>query len=192
VIVRLQVDGRSALVELSDDRTTVTIDGQAYPVRIIDPDAARIELEIAGEKVTVEAWPRGLLDPPDPIAVNGERVEFSIEARSGPAIAESQLGTAPARTMGGAPAGPVPVARPVSPSSNEMPIAPPMPGKILEVRVGEGQRVGKGDILLVLEAMKMRNEIPSPVPGTVIKLAVQPGQNVRAREPMLYLVPDPS
>ena len=190
MIVRLQVDGRPALVELSEDRTTVTIDGHAYPVKTIDPDAARIELEIAGEKVTVEAWPRGLLDPPDRIAVNGERVEFSIEARSGLAIAESKLGTAPERTVGGVSPGPVP--RTTSPSSNEMPIAPPMPGKYLEVRVGEGQRVGKGDILLVLEAMKMRNEIPSPVSGTVVKLAVQPGQNVRAREPMLYLVPDPS
>lgn len=43
----------------------------------------------------------------------------------------------------------------------------PMPGNILSVKVSEGQSVNKGDVLMVLEAMKMENEIMAPVSGTV-------------------------
>jgi glutaconyl-CoA/methylmalonyl-CoA decarboxylase subunit gamma len=64
-----------------------------------------------------------------------------------------------------------------------------MPGKILEVRVREGDTVRKGDVLLRLEAMKMSNEIASPADGIVRGLRVAAGANVRAREPMFYIAP---
>ena len=54
----------------------------------------------------------------------------------------------------------------------------PMPGVIVEVRVEPGQEVAKGDILLILEAMKMQNEITAEVAGVVQKIHVTEGQAV--------------
>lgn len=54
----------------------------------------------------------------------------------------------------------------------------PMPGKILDVLVREGANVLRGEALVILEAMKMQNEIQSPVNGQVIKIHVKPNANV--------------
>ena len=53
-----------------------------------------------------------------------------------------------------------------------------MPGNVLDVRVSVGQKVKKGDILLILEAMKMENEINAPKDGTVAQVAVTKGATV--------------
>jgi glutaconyl-CoA/methylmalonyl-CoA decarboxylase subunit gamma len=57
-------------------------------------------------------------------------------------------------------------------------IRAPMPGKIIDVLVREGSQVQKGEPLVVLEAMKMQNEIMSPVNGTVIKVSARNNTNV--------------
>jgi len=54
----------------------------------------------------------------------------------------------------------------------------PMPGLIVEVRVEEGQKVARGDMLLVLEAMKMENIIKSPTNGQIKSIKVKKGENV--------------
>ena len=56
----------------------------------------------------------------------------------------------------------------------------PMPGTILKVNVANGQAVKKGDVLMILEAMKMENEILSPCDGTVASVAVQVSASVEA------------
>lgn len=53
-----------------------------------------------------------------------------------------------------------------------------MPGKIIRVLVAEGDQVVEGDVVCVLEAMKMENELKAPQPGLVRALHVQPGQDV--------------
>ncbi len=53
-----------------------------------------------------------------------------------------------------------------------------IPGLILEIRVEEGQEVVTGDILLVLEAMKMRNEIEAPISGKIKKIHIQVNQKI--------------
>ncbi len=63
----------------------------------------------------------------------------------------------------------------------------PMPGKILEVRVKEGDSVSEGDVLLILEAMKMENEIMAPVAGTVKAIYVSPGQMVETDDLLVIL-----
>ena len=68
-------------------------------------------------------------------------------------------------------------------------IKPPMPGKVVEVKVKEGQAVAEGDILLVLEAMKMQNDLKSPMAGTVRKVNVSDGTNVEATTVMIELEP---
>ena len=54
----------------------------------------------------------------------------------------------------------------------------PMPGKIIDVLVREGSTVLRGESLLILEAMKMQNEIQSPVNGTIRSISVKAGANV--------------
>ena len=59
-------------------------------------------------------------------------------------------------------------------------ITAPMPGTILKVNVANGQAVKKGDVLMVLEAMKMENEIMAPADGTVTSVNVNAGASVEA------------
>ncbi len=58
----------------------------------------------------------------------------------------------------------------------------PISGKIISVNVQEGSTVNEGDILCLLESMKMENPILAPVAGTVTKIALSPGQVVEACE----------
>ncbi len=159
----------------------MTIDGRTYPVTVVRTTATSVELEIAGERVVVDQWPEHFPEPPGPVDVNGERWPVTI-TRSADAG-----GATPVRR---AERGPTESVAPRAPAHGGAPIVPPMPGKVIEVRVREGDRVRKGDVLLVLEAMKMRNELTSPTDGVVRGLVVSAGANARAREPMLYVVPD--
>ncbi len=60
-----------------------------------------------------------------------------------------------------------------------------MPGTVLEFKVKEGDAVKAGDVLLILEAMKMENEIPAPADGKVVSIAVGKGASVNAGDPLL-------
>ena len=62
-----------------------------------------------------------------------------------------------------------------------------MPGTILEVKVSAGQAVKKGDVICVLEAMKMENDIPAPCDGTVASINVQKGASVNAGDVLASL-----
>lgn len=86
-----------------------------------------------------------------------------------------------------APAAPVapvtPAAAPSAPAApvvagNGTQIKSPMPGAILKVNASQGQKVNEGDVLFILEAMKMENEIVASVSGTVSQILVTKGQTV--------------
>lgn len=64
----------------------------------------------------------------------------------------------------------------------------PMPGLIVAVRVEEGQKVAAGEVLLVLESMKMQNELRSPKDGRVSRMRVKPGDSVEQRQTLLSVV----
>ena len=64
----------------------------------------------------------------------------------------------------------------------------PMPGLVVAVPVTNGQKVLKGDVLLVLESMKMQNELRAPRPGTVSRIRVQAGDRVEKKETLLSVV----
>ena len=77
-----------------------------------------------------------------------------------------------------------PVAAPAAPAApaaaGATTVSAPMPGTILKVNVSNGQAVKKGDVLMVLEAMKMENEIMAPNDGTVSSVNVNAGASVEA------------
>jgi glutaconyl-CoA/methylmalonyl-CoA decarboxylase subunit gamma len=64
----------------------------------------------------------------------------------------------------------------------------PMPGSIIELKVREGDTVKKGDVLLILEAMKMENEVTAPRGGTVTRILVKKGDTVNSGDPLLEIV----
>jgi biotin carboxyl carrier protein len=64
----------------------------------------------------------------------------------------------------------------------------PMPGLVVSIPVKEGEQVEKGDLLLILESMKMQNELKSPRPGTVSRVRVKTGDSVELRQTLLSVV----
>jgi len=75
----------------------------------------------------------------------------------------------------------------VEPSGNPGSIKAPLPGNVAKINVKEGAKVNAGEVLLVLEAMKMENEILAPAAGTVKKLYVQEGKAVQQGEALVDL-----
>ncbi len=104
------------------------------------------------------------------VTVNGTAYEITLEAID---AAEVKATPAPA-----AEAAPAPAAAPVA-AGGETVVAP-MPGNILSVNVQNGSTVKKGDVLMILEAMKMENEIMAPCDGTVASVNVQKGAAVES------------
>ncbi|MBR2989892.1 MAG: biotin/lipoyl-binding protein [Solobacterium sp.] len=109
------------------------------------------------------------------VVLNGKKYEVEVEKGNATAVyagkAEPvQAAPAPAAP---APAAPAPAqAAPAAPAGSGDPIKSPMPGTILDVRVSAGQAVKEGDILFILEAMKMENEIVAPRAGTITSVTV--------------------
>ena len=64
----------------------------------------------------------------------------------------------------------------------------PMPGMIVSIPVEEGQKIEKGDVLLILESMKMQNELKAPRTGTVGRIRVKAGESVEQRQTLLSLM----
>lgn len=105
------------------------------------------------------------------VTVNGTSYEITLEVVD---AADVKPGTAKVATPAPAPATtPAPVS-----NANGETVNSPMPGTILSVNVQNGASVKKGDVLMVLEAMKMENEIMSPCDGTVVSVNVQSGASV--------------
>ena len=115
------------------------------------------------------------------ITLNGK--QFAVEVERGKAAAQymgpaAPAPAAPAPAAPAAPAAAAPAAAPAAPAGAGEPVKAPMPGNILDVRVSAGQTVKAGDILLILEAMKMENEIVAPKDGTLTSVCVSRGQVV--------------
>ena len=83
-------------------------------------------------------------------------------------------------------AGSAPVAKATA-GAGEHSIDAPMPGKVVKLVASEGAAVKAGEVLLILEAMKMQNEITADADGTVKKFNVAAGQSVKAHESLVIL-----
>jgi len=69
-------------------------------------------------------------------------------------------------------------------------IASTIPGKIVSIAISEGQQVSEGDVVMILEAMKMQNEIHAPLSGTVSAVNCKPGDSVEANSPLVVITPE--
>ena len=94
----------------------------------------------------------------------------------------------PAAPVAAAPAAAAPAPAPAAAAlaAGEV-VKSPMPGNILKINVTLGQKVKEGDVLIVLEAMKMENEIVAPKAGSVAQIAVSKGQVVETGSPLVVI-----
>lgn len=119
------------------------------------------------------------------ISVNGVAYSVSVE--------ETAAGAAPvAPAAAPAPkAAPAPAAAPAAPAApaaaGAVEVKAPMPGNILDVKVAAGASVKVGDVLVILEAMKMENEIVAPQDGTVASINVHKGDTVNSGDTLVSM-----
>ena len=109
------------------------------------------------------------------ITVNGNVYDVVVEEGASTGAAPVARPAAPAAPKAAAPKAAAPAG-----TQGSVAVAAPMPGKILGVKASVGQAVKKGDVMLVLEAMKMENEIVAPSDGTVASINVSVGDSVEA------------
>jgi biotin carboxyl carrier protein len=64
-----------------------------------------------------------------------------------------------------------------------------IPGKVITVEVEVGQEVAEGDVVLILEAMKMQNEVAAPISGTITEINCKSGDNIEANLPLVVIEP---
>ena len=123
------------------------------------------------------------------VTVNGTTYEVEVEEVRAAGASAPVHHAAPAAAPAPKPAAaPAPAAAPkVSAGAGEHSIDAPMPGKVVKLVASEGQSVKAGEVLLILEAMKMQNEIPADADGVVKKFNVAAGQSVKAHESLVIL-----
>ena len=126
------------------------------------------------------------------VTLNGRTYEVEVEHGKAILLDEYEA-SAPAPVaaapVAAAPAAAAPAAAPAAPvvtGAGEA-VNAPMPGNILKVNVTAGQAVKEGDLLVVLEAMKMENEIMAPKDGTVTQVLVSKGSTVDTGAPLVVV-----
>lgn len=112
------------------------------------------------------------------VTVNGKAYNVTVEELDNGAVA-----TAPAQTS--APAAPTAPAEQTSGEGEA--VCAPMNGNILDIKVSVGQKVNEGDVLVVLEAMKMENEIMAPKSGEITSIGVQKGETVDTGKQLVFI-----
>lgn len=123
------------------------------------------------------------------ITVNGTPYDVQVEeagAQESVPSAGTQASSPAAAPKAAAAQQPAAPAKPASPAGSET-VSCPMPGTIVTVNVAAGQSVKKGDVLIVLEAMKMENEIMAPHDAKVAAVMVSKGESVETGTPLVSL-----
>jgi biotin carboxyl carrier protein len=98
--------------------------------------------------------------------IDGQTFEVQVEGEEGPAPRARRTGSRKSK------------------SGN---VSTTIPGKVVTIEVAVGQSVREGDVVLVLEAMKMQNEVAAPISGTVTEINCAAGENVEANVPLIII-----
>lgn len=159
------IEGKQFLVEIIDDRH-VSVDGKVYEVDFESVSGQPVYSLIVDGKSHESYVARGddnwqvlLRGRLYPITVEDER-ERRLRAAAGGGVAES----------------------------GEFILKAPMPGLVVAIPVSEGQEVKKGQVLLILESMKMQNELKAPRDGIVQRIKVKTGESVEQKQTLLNVM----
>ena len=126
------------------------------------------------------------------ITVNGNVYDVTVEeggqgSTAVPVAAPKAVSAAPKAAAPAAPKAAAPKAAAPAGAQGGVKVNAPMPGKILGVKANPGQAVKKGDVILILEAMKMENEVVAPSDGTVASINVSVGDMVESGDVLATL-----
>jgi len=159
------VEDKQFLVEIIDDKH-VSVDGKVYQVDFESVSGQPVYSLIVDGKShegyvaqAEDTWQVLLRGRLYPIIVEDER-EKRLRSAAGGGVAET----------------------------GEFHLRAPMPGLVVAIPVEEGQSVQKGQVLLILESMKMQNELKSPRDGTLGRVRVKPGETVEQRQTLLSVL----
>ncbi len=131
------------------------------------------------------------------VTVNGDSYEVEVEEVGGQSTqavptqpaASSAPKVAPIATTGPKTETKPTAAQQKKPASGDgKAVSSPLPGTVLDIKVSEGEQVSSGDVLIILEAMKMENEIKADTDGKVVSLNVTKGQSVSTGDTLLTIV----
>ncbi len=174
-MAKLTIGGRTYEVEVRGD--TVIVDGHQIQVRVREDEGALI-VRAGGVPYRIEL-------PPEHERVSG--MQISIDYR--PFTVEWEGALAPgaprASTRPGSASTPQGARQAGAPASGA--VTAQIAGRIVRVNVKPGDTVKAGDVLLILEAMKMENEIKAPKDGTVREVLVTEGARVAEGDPLVVL-----
>jgi biotin carboxyl carrier protein len=157
-----RVDGRDYLVEIIDEKH-ISVDGKTYEVDFESVSGQPVYSLIVDGK-SHESY----VQPGD------DHWQVLLRGRLYPVIVEDERENRLRAAAGGGVA-----------ESGEFHLKAPMPGLIVAIPVSERQEVKKGQVLLILESMKMQNELKSPRDGTVGRIRVKSGESVEQRQTLL-------
>lgn len=162
-----EIDGKTSEVILNGDNETAIIDGKETTYQFTGPNNGRYLLRVGRKLYTI-----------DNLSKNGKSIEFTLDGRwitsevkNDQDLLLEKLGfkTDAAESAGT--------------------LNAPMPGKILELLIAEGDEVELGQPVAILEAMKMENELKAPVSGTIASIAVSENTNVEKNQLLLEIEP---
>ena len=122
------------------------------------------------------------------VTLNNRVYEVEVEQGEAMLVNEYELAAPAVAAPAAAPVAAAPAAAPAAGAlaAGEV-ITSPMPGNILKINVAQGQHVNEGDVLIVLEAMKMENEISATKSGTVAQINVTKGAVVETGTPLVVI-----
>lgn len=159
------VEGKQFLVEIIDEKH-VSVDGKTYMVDFESVSGQPVySLIVDGQShesyvyAGDDSWQVLLRGRLYPVTVEDER-EKRLRAAAGGGVAET----------------------------GEFHLRAPMPGLVVSIPVTEGQEVKRGQVVLILESMKMQNELKSPRDGTIGRIRVKPGESVEQKQTLLSVL----
>lgn len=161
----IQIGGKMRHVELERDgaRVRATLDGRALEADALMVAPGVYSILLQGQSFEVRVTPKH-----DGLHIHSDGQDYIAEVHDPRSLRAHSGGAAAAE--------------------GRQQVLAPMPGKVIRTLVQEGEAIEAGQGILVVEAMKMQNEIRSPKSGTVEKLLVKEGQAVNAGEPLAVIV----